>query len=182
MGHVLWIPRCTLKVKILWWSRKNRDTDLRHTNLGEFLRICNKPTKRSALVSALICSRLVNVVSHPVLVQSTKLIMALSQCFVPNKRVVKSVTGEVVLDLWPDNIERVYHLPRADQFIWISYETAKIWYREHQQEAIDIIQSLYLIEKPPRGRIIGKVDMTRGYMKEDICYSIILLSDSWVYL
>ena len=26
------------------------------------------------------------------------------------------------------------------------------------------------------GRVIGKVDMTRGYMKEDIGYSIILLS------
>ena len=35
---------------------------------------------------------------------------------------------------------------------------------------------MYLIEKPPRGRIIGKVDMTRGYMKEEIAYSIILLS------
>ena len=39
-----------------------------------------------------------------------------------------------------------------------------------------IIQSSYLIEKPPRGRITRKVDMTRGYMKEDIGYSIILLS------
>ena len=47
---------------------------------------------------------------------------------------------------------------------------------EHQQEAIDIMQSLYLIEKLPRGRITGKVDMTWGYMKEDIAYSIILLS------
>ena len=41
---------------------------------------------------------------------------------------------------------------------------------------MDIIQSSYLIDKPPRGRIIGKVDMTKGYMKEDIGYSIILLS------
>ena len=39
-----------------------------------------------------------------------------------------------------------------------------------------IIQLSYLIEKPPRGRITGKVDMTRGYMKEDIGHSIILLS------
>ena len=40
----------------------------------------------------------------------------------------------------------------------------------------EIIQSSYLIKKPPQGRIIGKVDMTCGYMKEDIGYSIILLS------
>ena len=40
----------------------------------------------------------------------------------------------------------------------------------------DIIYASYLIERPPQGRITGKVDMTRGYMKEDIGYSIILLS------
>ena len=40
----------------------------------------------------------------------------------------------------------------------------------------EIIQSSYLIEKPPRGRITGKVDMIRGYMKDNIGYSIILLS------
>ena len=32
------------------------------------------------------------------------------------------------------------------------------------------------MEKTPLGKKIGKVDMTRGYMKEDIEYSIILLS------
>ena len=35
---------------------------------------------------------------------------------------------------------------------------------------------MYFIEKPPRGKTINKVDMTRGYMKDDIKYSIILLS------
>ena len=50
------------------------------------------------------------------------------------------------------------------------------WYKEHQQEVIDIIQSSYLIEKPPWGRIMGKVDMTGGYMKDEIGYSIILLN------
>ena len=44
------------------------------------------------------------------------------------------------------------------------------------KEAFEIIQSSYLIEKTPLGKITGKVDMTRGYMKEDIGYSIILLS------
>ena len=86
--------------------------------------------------------------------------MALAQHFVPEERVVKSVTGEVVFDLRPNNIERVFHLPREDRFIKLSYETVERWYREHQQEVIDIIQSSYLIEKPPQGRIIGKVDIT----------------------
>ena len=42
---------------------------------------------------------IVNTVSHLMSVQSAKLIMALAQCFVLEERVVKSVTGEVVLDL-----------------------------------------------------------------------------------
>lgn len=110
------------------------------------------------------------------LVQSSKLVMTLAQHFVPEERVVKSVTSEVVLDLRPDNIERVLHLPRVDQFIKLTYEEAKRWYREHLKEATKIIQSSYLIEKTPLGKVTGKVDMTRGYMKEDIGYSIILLS------
>lgn len=50
------------------------------------------------------------------------------------------------------------------------------WYKEHVEEASEIIQSSYLIEKTPLGHKAGKVDMTRGYMKEDIRYSIILFS------
>lgn len=50
------------------------------------------------------------------------------------------------------------------------------WYREHVAEASEIIQSSYLIEKNPLGCKAGKVDITRGYTKEDIRYSIILLS------
>ena len=63
-----------------------------------------------------------------------------------------------------------------DQFIRLSYEAIERWYREHQKKATKIIQSSYLIEKPPQGRIIEKVDMTRGQMKDDIDYSMILLS------
>lgn len=73
---------------------------------------------------------------------------------------VKSVNGEVVLNLQPDNIERVFHLSRVDQFIRLSYESTERWYREHTKQATYIIQSSYLIEKLPQGRIIGKVDMT----------------------
>ena len=91
-----------------------KDIDLGHTDLGESLRVCNSPIERSTLRSTLICSGLVNIASHPVLVQSVELIMALSQHFVPKERVVKSVTKEVVLDLRPHNIERVFHLPREN--------------------------------------------------------------------
>ena len=82
----------------------------------------------------------------------------------------------MVLDLQSDNIENLFHLPRVDQFIRLSYEAVERWYKEHHQEAADIIHSSYLFEKPPRGKTIRKVDMTRGYMKDDIRYSIILLS------
>ena len=77
--------------------------------------------------------------------------MTLSQHFVPDERVVKSIIGEVVLDLQPDNIER------------LSYEPAERWYREQQKEALDFIQSAYLIKKPPQGRIKHKVDMTQRF-------------------
>ena len=50
------------------------------------------------------------------------------------------------------------------------------WYREHIDEASEIIQSSYLIEKTPLGWKAGKLDMKRGYVTEDIAYSIILLS------
>ena len=43
---------------------KIKEIDLGHTNLGEFMRICNKPTKRSTLVFSLIRLGLVNVASH----------------------------------------------------------------------------------------------------------------------
>ena len=58
----------------------------------------------------------------------------------------------------------------------LTYEVAKRWHREHLIEASKIIQSSSLLEKNPLGKTNSKVDMTRGYMKEDIGYSIILLS------
>ena len=131
-----------------------------HTDLGEFLRICNKPTERLTMVFTLIRSGLVNAALHPTLVQSSKLIMTLAQHFILKERVVKSVTIEVVLDHRLDNIERLFHLPWEDQFIRLTYEVVERWYSEHLKEAIDIIQSSYLIEKNPLGKITSKVDMT----------------------
>ena len=76
-----------------------KDTDLGHRDLGEFLRVCNSLTERSTLRSTLIHSGLVNATSHPGTVQSAELIMTLSRHFVSDERVVKSIFGEVVLDL-----------------------------------------------------------------------------------
>ena len=126
-----------------------KDIDLRHMDLSEFVRVCNNPIESSTIMFALIWSGLVNAASHLGTVQSAELIMTLSRHFIPEERVVKSVTEEVVLDLQLDNIERVFHLTRADQFIQISYEVAERWYKDHHQEAIVIIPSLYSIEKPP---------------------------------
>ena len=77
--------------------------------------------------------------SHPILVQSLKIIMTLSQHFFPKERVVKSVIGEFFLDFQPNNFERVFHLPMVDQFIRLTYEAVESWYREHLKEATYII-------------------------------------------
>ena len=66
-----------------------KDTELGHTYLGEFLKICNKPTKKFSMVFSLIHSGLVKVASHLVSVQSSELIMKLSKHFVPKERVIQ---------------------------------------------------------------------------------------------
>ena len=74
------------------------------------------------MVSPLIRSGLVNAASHLVSVQSLEVIMTLAKHFVLIERVVKSVIGEIFLDLCPKNIEKVFHLPWEDYFIRITYE------------------------------------------------------------
>ena len=102
--------------------------------------------------------------------------MAQVENYISKERVVKSIIGEIMLDLQPKNIKKIFHLPRKDQFIRLTYHQVERWYKEYVEEVTQIIQSLYLIEKTPLGHKIGKVDMTSSYMKEDIGYSIILLS------
>lgn len=80
------------------------------------------------MVLALIRSSLVNTTSHPTSVQSLKLIMALADNYVSEEKVIKSVTREIVPNLKPWNIEKVFHLPRAYQYLYISYEGAERWY------------------------------------------------------
>lgn len=84
------------------------------------------------MVSNLIRSRLVNMASHPTSVQSSELIMKLLHHYVPREKVVKSVTGDLVLDLRPQKIKKVFHLPRTDQYLQISYEGVDTWYKENE--------------------------------------------------
>lgn len=57
----------------------------------------------------------------------------------------------------------------------IAYDREERWYRENDKDT-KIIQSSFLIDRTPIGCKIEKVDMTRGYMKDDIRYAIVLLS------
>ena len=101
--------------------------------------------------------------------------MTLEEHYV-TEEIIKSVTGKIVLDLWPKNIEKVFHLPKADQYLRITYDRGEWWYKDNLKEAEEIVQSSFLIDKIPMGCWVGKVDMTRGYMKDDIEYAIMFLS------
>ena len=77
--------------------------------------------KAPLAVSTLIRLGLVNTTSHPISVQSSELIMALAENYVSEERVVKSITREIFLDLRPKNIDKVFHLPRENQYIRLKY-------------------------------------------------------------
>lgn len=155
---------------------KIQDIELIHIDWNAFLTLCNKPLKSSMMASKLIQSGLVNFVSHPTLFQSFELIMILAQHYVPDEKVVKSMTREIVLDLRPQYIEKVFHLRREDQYLQISYEGVNRWYMENEKEVKELVESTFLIDMTPLACRVGKVDKTWGYMKVDIMYSIVLLS------
>ena len=94
--------------------------------------------------------------------------MALEKNYVSEERVEKSIIGQIILDLRLKNIEKAFHLPRADQYIRLTYHQVERWYRHNEKKAIEIIQSSYLISRTHMGERVGNVDMTRGYMKDDI--------------
>ena len=77
--------------------------------------------------------------SHLVSMQSFELMMTITQHYVLDEQIVKRLIGEMVLDLRPDNIEKVFHLPTSSSFCNISYEKARRWYTEHQAEVDKII-------------------------------------------
>lgn len=89
--------------------------------------------------------------------------MPLAQYNVPEEKVFKSVIGEIVLDLRPQTIENVFHLPWVDQYLQISYEGVDRLYRENEIEAKELVQSKYLIARTPLGQREEKVDMTHTH-------------------
>jgi hypothetical protein len=91
------------------------------------------------MVSQMIRVGLVSVASHLVSVQSSELIMEMAQHYVADERIVKSVTGDIILDLHPDNIERVFHLPKLDNYYNISFDKAARWYKDHTEEAENLV-------------------------------------------
>lgn len=93
------------------------DTKLGHIDLSTFLTLCNKSMERSPMIFSLIQSGLFNIASHPTLMQSLELIMTLAENYVSVERVMESITGEIILDLQPKNIDKVFHLLRVDQLI-----------------------------------------------------------------
>ena len=63
--------------------------------------------------------------------------MTLVEHYVIEEKVITSFTGEIVLDLQPKTIEKVFHLhlPRVDQYLWITYDRAEWWYKDNMKEA-----------------------------------------------
>ncbi len=65
--------------------------------------------------------------------------MALAQNYVSNERVVKSITGEIVLDIRPNKIERIFHLSILDDYYGVLNDIFDRCYIEHREETNDII-------------------------------------------
>lgn len=77
--------------------------------------------------------------------------MALADNYASEERVVKRITGEIMLDPKLKKIEKVFPLLRENYYIRLTYHQVERCYREHGEQASKIIQSLYLIEKTPLG-------------------------------
>ena len=101
--------------------------------------------------------------------------MTLAHCYIPEQKVVKSVTRKILLHIRPQNIE-IFHLLRVDQYLQITYFMEDIWYRENELEVKELVHGKYLIDWSPLNQRGWKVDITQGCMIFDIGYYIILLS------
>lgn len=62
---------------------KIHDMELGHINWNEFLVLYEKTCERLKMISSLIWSGMLNTTSHAVVVHSSKLIMVLSQHYIP---------------------------------------------------------------------------------------------------
>ena len=85
--------------------------------------------------------------------------MTLAEYYVIEEKFVKSVTGEIVPDLQPRNIEKLFHLLRTNQYLHISYDGVDRWYRENEKETKELVQTSFLIDNTLVGQRVGKVDM-----------------------
>ena len=65
--------------------------------------------------------------------------MTLDQHYVLDELLVRSVIGELVLDLKWDNIEKVFRLPTLDSFYEIINEIFDRWYRENQAQEEELV-------------------------------------------
>ena len=116
-----------------------KDNELGHMDWNGFLKICNNPHNRPEFITKMIRCGLVNVAAHPISVQSSKLIMAIAQNYVPDEKIVWAIIGEMVLDIKPHAIQRAYHLLASDSYLSISYKDASRWYKEHRDQADETI-------------------------------------------
>ena len=67
---------------------------------------------------------LVNVASHPVLVQSLELVTTLEKCYILDEDVLKRIIGDIFLDIQQNSIEKVFHFLISDEYQEITYESA----------------------------------------------------------
>ena len=98
--------------------------------------------------------------------------MTLAQYYMFDEMILWSVTGELVLNLWLESIEKVFHLPTSKSFYDISYESVEKWYRKNKEDVDEIVK---IMQTPPN-RKPRKVDLTCGYMIPNIGCFIMLLS------
>ena len=54
-------------------------------------------------------------------------IMVLAHHYVPEEKVVNNITREIILDIHPYNIEKVFHLPVTNQCQKVIYDIVEKW-------------------------------------------------------
>ena len=75
------------------------------------------------MITKIIQNGLVSATSNPPSMESSGLIMTLTQHYALDERLERSVIGELVFDLRLENIEKIFHLPPSDYFYSITYES-----------------------------------------------------------
>ena len=85
-----------------------RDTKIGYINKNGFLIMRNNYHGGSNMVMKMIKNGLFNVASLLESIQSSELIMTIAQHYVLDESIVRSVIGEMVLNLRPKNIKKVF--------------------------------------------------------------------------